>query len=116
MNHRNTDKESMNARAYSRSLPVVNCEGTAQGHSQGLVLFISSSLRLHQVYTRSSYYCVIHLEDASIENGFFGVYSILGKYSIKMNSSRNEVRSSFQCLDIIYDDMLKDSSFSMGVK
>ena len=42
-----------------------------------------------------------------IENGVFGVYSILGKYSIKMNSSRNEVRSSFQCLDIIYDDMFQ---------
>ena len=42
-----------------------------------------------------------------IENGGFGVYSILGKYSIKMNSSRNEVRSSFQCLDIIYDDMFQ---------
>ena len=41
MNHRETDKENMKARAYSRS-PVVKCEGTAQSHSQGSVSFISA--------------------------------------------------------------------------
>ena len=37
MNHRDTDKEKIKARAYSCSLPVVKCEGTAQSHSQGMV-------------------------------------------------------------------------------
>ena len=37
----------------------------------------------------------------------FGVYSILGNTWSSWIGTRNEVRSSFQCLDIIYDDMFQ---------